>query len=172
MTNDEQKAHFVRLFEANTGLIYKVARMFTHTTQDREDLMNDMAYALWKAFPRFKGDSKVSTWMYKVALNTAMHYARKQKGEWVHFSDLNQGEPQGTVIEWEEPSTTDLLYAYIEDLNPLEKALVLLYLDNHSHEEIASITGLSKTNVGTKLSRITEILRKKATLTTKNHGLE
>lgn len=172
MTNEERKTHFIQLFEANTGLIYKVARSFTYTSQDREDLMNDIAYELWKAFPHFKGASKVSTWVYKVALNTAMHYVRKQKRDWVLFSDMKQGDTLSAVIEPEETSTTDLLYAYIEDLNPLDKAIVILYLDNHSHEEIAVITGLSKTNVGTKISRITDALRKKATLNITHHGLE
>ena len=79
MTKDKLSEQFLSVFEENTGIIIKISRAFTKTTHDREDLINDIALELWKSFERFKGDSKISTWIYRVALNTAINYKRKKK---------------------------------------------------------------------------------------------
>jgi len=160
MTNKLSKNYFVEIFEANIGIIYKISNAYTKTTADRDDLINDIALELWKAFPRFKGHAKISTWIYRIALNTSMNYKRRQKKEISLFSDLKQIDNISTLIDNEDNSNIDLLYNCIEDLDEINKAIIILYLDNNSHDEISEITGISKTNVGTRISRIKEQLRK------------
>jgi RNA polymerase sigma-70 factor (ECF subfamily) len=160
MTNKLSKNYFVEIFEANIGIIYKISKAYTKTTADRDDLINDIALELWKAFPRFKGHAKISTWIYRIALNTSMNYKRRQKKEISLFSDLKQIDNISTLIDNEDNSNIDLLYNCIEDLDEINKAIIILYLDNNSHDEISEITGISKTNVGTRISRIKEQLRK------------
>lgn len=160
MTNKLLKDYFVEIFEANIGIIYKISKAYTRTAADRDDLINDIALELWKAFPRFKGHAKISTWIYRIALNTSMNYKRRQKNEISLFSDLKQIDNISTLIDNEDNSNIDLLYSCIEDLDEINKAIIILYLDNNSHDEISEITGISKTNVGTRISRIKEQLRK------------
>ena len=160
MTNKLLKDYFVEIFEANIGIIYKISKAYTRTAADRDDLINDIALELWKAFPRFKGHAKISTWIYRIALNTSMNYKRRQKNEISLFSDLKQIDNISTLIDNEDNSIIDLLYSCIEDLDEINKAIIILYLDNNSHDEISEITGISKTNVGTRISRIKEQLRK------------
>lgn len=160
MTNKLSKNYFVEIFEANIGIIYKISKAYTRTAADRDDLINDIALELWKAFPRFKGHAKISTWIYRIALNTSMNYKRRQKKEISFFSDLKQIENISTLIDSEDNSNIDLLYSCIEDLDEINKAIIILYLDNNSHDEISEITGISKTNVGTRISRIKEQLKK------------
>lgn len=160
MTNKLSKNYFVEIFEANIGIIYKISKAYTGTAADRDDLINDIALELWKAFPRFKGHAKISTWIYRIALNTSMNYKRRQKKEISLFSDLKQIDNISTLLDNEDNSNIDLLYSCIKDLDEINKAIIILYLDNNSHDEISEITGISKTNVGTRISRIKEQLRK------------
>jgi RNA polymerase sigma-70 factor, ECF subfamily len=163
MADNQLKEQFINLFGANIGIILKISRAYTTTAHDREDLINDIALELWKAFPRFKGDSKLSTWIYRVALNTSMNYKRKKKNNTVPFSDLSQEDSFSRLIENEEDNqATEILYTCIDELNEMNKAIIILYLDGNSHDEIAEITGISKTNVGTRISRIKEELKKMA----------
>ena len=148
------KEKFVDIFKDNIGIILKISRAYTDNKQDREDLVNDIAIELWKSFRTFKGKSKISTWIYRVALNTSMNYRRKKKNDFIFFSDIKK---TGT-IEWlDEPQDNpelDLFYKCIEELDRINKALIILYLEGNSYDEISEITGISKTNVGTKISRI------------------
>jgi RNA polymerase sigma-70 factor, ECF subfamily len=123
-------------------------------------LVNDITLELWKSFGRFKGDSKISTWIYRIALNTSMNYKRKKEKDKLFFpDDLKQFENQGWIIDQPDSSISEILYQCINELNQLNKAIILLYLDGNSHDEISEITGISKTNVGTRISRIKEQLK-------------
>ena len=113
-----------------------------------------------KSFDKFKGDSKVSTWIYRVALNTSMNFNRKRRNDKLFFiGDLMQNNSLSWLIEQTDSSQTDILYQCIDELSELNKALILLYLDGNSHDEISIITGVSKTNVGTRISRIKEQIK-------------
>ncbi len=160
MTNKKIKEQFETIFEENIGIILKISRAFARTTYDRDDLINDIALELWKSFPRFKGNSKLSTWIYRVALNTSMNYKRKKKKNLVFFSEIKQSESIARMVEEEEDLNTDILYKCIDELNELNKAIIILYLDGNSHDEIAEITGISKSNVGTRIGRIKEQIKK------------
>jgi RNA polymerase sigma-70 factor (ECF subfamily) len=146
----------LKVFELNTGIVVKIAKAYTNTTHDREDLMNDIVVELWQSFDTFKGQSCISTWIYRVALNTAMNYRRKKKRDsiFTFWSDSKQIEGLHWFSEEDDASDTELLYRCIEQLDSINKAIILLYLDEKSHEEIALITGISKTNVGTRIGRI------------------
>jgi RNA polymerase sigma-70 factor, ECF subfamily len=163
MTDKQLKEQFTNLFGANIGIILKISRAYTKTIHDREDLINDIALEMWKAFPRFKGESKLSTWVYRIALNTSLNYKRKRKNKTVPFSDISQTEGFSRLIESEtDNQATEILYACIDELNEINKAIIILYLDGNPYDDIAEITGISNTNVGTRLMRIKEELKKMA----------
>ena len=118
----------------------------------------------------FKGKSKVSTWMYRVALNTAMNYRRKSRKKRDFLQDSIGFYPNEPSSEADLNPQVELLYDCIAELDEFSKAIILLYLDGHRHNEIAEITGISKTNVGTRISRIKEQLRTRATSKLTHHG--
>ena len=160
MTDDRQKDQFLDILEKNIGIILKIARAYSNTLHDKEDLINDITLELWKSFGRFKGDSKISTWIYRVALNTSMNSRRKREKDKLLFLDnLKQVESLSWILEPQDSSHTEILYQCIDELNQLNKAIILLYLDGNSHDEISDITGISKTNVGTRISRIKEQIK-------------
>lgn len=160
MPNFNQKDQFLDILEKNIGIIIKIARAYSKTLHDNEDLINDITLELWKSFGRFNGDSKISTWIYRIALNTSMNYKRKrEKDRLFFFDDLKQIENLTWLIEQPDTSHSEILYQCIDELNQLNKAIILLYLDGNSHDEISDITGISKTNVGTRISRIKEQIK-------------
>ena len=159
MTDDNRKTQFVSDFEKNIGIILKISRAYTNTTHDREDLINDIALELWKAYPKFNGDSKISTWFYRIALNVSLNYKRKKKPDLMLYHEVNQIKVSDWLNKEEDNEQIDLLYECIDNLNEFNKAIIILYLDGNSHDEISMITGISKTNVGTRISRIKEQLK-------------
>jgi RNA polymerase sigma-70 factor, ECF subfamily len=160
MTDNRQKDQFLDILEKNIGIIIKIARAYSKTLPDKEDLINDITLELWKSYGRFKGDSKISTWIYRIALNTSLNYKRKREKDRLFFlDDLKQIENISWLIEQPDSSNSEILYQCIDELNQLNKAIILLYLDGNSHDEISDITGISKTNVGTRISRIKEQIR-------------
>jgi len=132
MTDNKQKDEFLDILGKNVGIILKIARAYTVNVADKEDLINDIALELWKSFRRFKGDSKVSTWIYRVALNTSMNYKRKREKDKLFFpDDLNQFQNQELINDPPDSSNSDILYQCIDELNQLNKAIILLYLDGN-----------------------------------------
>ena len=167
MTDKRQKDQFLDILEKNIGIIIKIARAYSKTLHDKEDLINDITLELWKSFGRFKGGSKISTWIYRIALNTSMNYKRKREKDRLFFlDDLKQIENLSWLIEQPDSSHSEILYQCIDELNQLNKAIILLYLDGNSHDDISDITVLSKTNVGTRISRIKEQIKNLATTKT------
>lgn len=152
---------FLKDIEENIGVIIKIARVYAKNSQDREDLINDIALELWKSFKSFNGNSKISTWIYRVALNTSMNYKRKKKNDSLFFSlnDFKKYDTFPWLIEQDNSSDIEVLYQCINELNEINKAIILLYLDGNSHDEISEITGISKSNVGTRISRIKEQIK-------------
>ncbi len=165
MANDKLSEQFLKVFEENIGIVLKISRAYTKTFHDREDLINDIALELWKSFKNFSGDSKISTWIYRVALNTSMNYNRKKKKDslFSFLNDFKQADNLPWLIEQDDSTESEILYQCIDELNEINKAIILLYLDGNSHDEIADITGISKTNVGTRIGRIKEQIKNLAT---------
>jgi RNA polymerase sigma-70 factor (ECF subfamily) len=160
MSENELKEQFISIFEKNIGIILKISRAYTNNNLDREDLINDIALELWKSFPNFKGESKVSTWIYRVSLNVSINYKRKAKPNLVYSLDTVRLGVSDWLTRNEEDSLIDLLYDCIDNLEEFNKAIIILYLEGSSHEEISVITGISRTNVGTRISRIKEQIKK------------
>jgi len=153
---------FISLLEKNLGIILKISKAYTSTQQDKEDLINDIAYEMWKSFSKFEGKSKFSTWVYRIALNTAMNYRRNTRKNREFIRSAIEFYTKEPLSETDVNPQIELLYDCIAELDEYSKAIILLYLDGYKHDEIAEITGISKTNVGTRISRIKEQLKTKA----------
>ena len=155
MKNQEIRDNFVKLIEKNQGIIFKVSKMYCDNEADREDLFQDILIQLWNAYPSFKGLSKFSTWMYRVALNTAI--ARVRKGKKLENEQLTPEFKMDVVDGGHENDLEDrikLLHRAISKLNKAEKAIIMLYMDDYSYEDISDIAGISVSNVGVKIVRI------------------
>ena len=159
----DKKQLFEETINSHLNLVYKVASVYTTNADDKNDLVQDILYQAWKSFDSFRQESKISTWLYRVAMNVAIYQVktRKRNVEAIPLTDQNSELTEDNSNETEEQWQRILFY--INRLNLLDKGIVLLYLENKSHEEIAEITGLSVSNVGTKLSRIKEKLRQQVT---------
>lgn len=157
MTPEEQ---FTSMIQANEGVIFKVSTVYTRTLQDQEDLYQEIVVQLWRSFEKYRGEARISTWIYRIALNTAITRLRQAKRK-IQAVPINQAvlqrtEPSDPVFE----ERVRLLYRYIEGLNDLDKGIILLYLEDRSHEEISEIIGISVSNVSTRLSRIRQKMKK------------
>jgi RNA polymerase sigma factor (sigma-70 family) len=139
------------------ALIHKICRMYRDTLEDQEDLFQEIVYQLWKSYAKFQGKSKITTWMYRIGLNTAMATFRKPKVK-LDYSNIipEQKPPQESQTDsWRE----DLLFVAIRKLDEDERALIALYLDDLSYTEIAEVIGISENNVGVRLNRIKSKLK-------------
>ena len=144
---------FIHAINQNLGIAHKVCKLYFTDMDDREDVLQEMLYHLWRSYPNFDGRSKFSTWMYSVCLNTALTYIRKtKKQKHESLSTTHHQIPDAPTGNKDEAINT--LFQAIAMLSPVNKAIVLLYLENMSYEEIAGITGLSKSNVSVRLVRI------------------
>ena len=152
---------FTTIIEENEKLIYKIARLYTNNTQDQDDLFQEIVIQIWKAFKKFKNHSKVSTWVYRIAMNTAITGLRKRK-QYISVIPIDRTALNYSEIQSDEQKDKlDFLYQCIKELNELDKGIILLYLENKSYSEIADAIGLSETNVGTRMSRIRQKIRSK-----------
>ncbi len=156
----DKKEIFIAAIKSNEGLIYKTASVYTNSIEDRNDLVQEIIYQLWKSFDSFDQRSALSTWMYRIAMNVAIYHLKtaKRKIATVPLDGLFL-DPQDTVDNGLEEKL-NLFRQHINNLNLLDKGIVMLYLEEKSYEEIAQITGISETNVGTKIFRIKEKLKK------------
>lgn len=154
-----REREFVRVVKENEGIIFKITTIYTDNREDQQDLYQDIVYQLWKSFESFRKESKFSTWMYRIALNTALTKLKKnkRKGHVVPIDQVILRQTELYDTDFEE--RIKLLYSHIQQLNVLEKGIMLLLLEGKKHEEIAEITGFTKSNVGTRISRIKEKLK-------------
>ncbi|WP_158967283.1 RNA polymerase sigma factor [Paraglaciecola sp. L3A3] len=159
--NTRNKAFFAQLMEQHKGIVYKIVNSYCQNQDDRQDLAQEILTTMWLVFDKYDNAYKFSTWMYRIALNVAISYYRKDskrqdkananEGYMVHIPDLSQ--------EGERSEEVRQLYDFIAQLDKLNKAIMLLYLESESYDSIASSLGLSKTNVATRIGRIKEALK-------------
>lgn len=146
---------FVKQLEDNQNIVHKICRLYTNDQHAHNDLFQEVTVQLWRAYPKFRGDSKFSTWMYRVALNTAITLYRKstrrvktQDYESVQFKIEDRQEDD------EQMEQLTLLYGAVKQLNDIEKALVFLYLEDKNYREIAETMGITEVNARVKMNRI------------------
>ena len=160
-----KKEQFIKTIDEHKKIIYKIVNSYCQNKEDRKDLEQEIIIQLWNSFDNYNSEYKYSTWMYRIALNVAISFYRKEK-KWSMKNDFYNEESIFKIEEdpIEEQSELNyhlkLLQEFIHNLNELNKALMLLYLEEKSYEEIAEILGITKTNVATKISRIKLKLKK------------
>ncbi|WP_319479372.1 sigma-70 family RNA polymerase sigma factor [uncultured Draconibacterium sp.] len=147
-----KKKEFSELIEKHQAIIHKVTMVYTNGPADREDLFQEICLQLWRSYPNFREEAKFTTWMYRVALNTAISDVRKKNKD-LHFEQLRDNDRMETEPS-DEKEQMRLLYRAISKLNRIDKALILLWLEEKSYDEIAAIMGTTKGNVSVKLVRI------------------
>ena len=148
---------FLKVIHDFQKIIYKICRVYRDSREDQEDLFQEIVYQLWKSYPSFNGESKVSSWIYRIALNTAIAIYRKSKiliDYYQEFPEHIQPSDEKTISENEER-----LFWALRKLNDSEKAVISLYLEDFNYQEIAEITGLSESNIGVRLNRIKNKLK-------------
>ena len=162
MMEKERSQLFEQLLEQNKGILFKVARTYCRDAADQQDLIQEIMVQLWQAFHKYDERLKFSTWFYRIALNVAISFYRKnthRKSRDIPLQEqLDQLEDSADT---EKEGHLVLLEQFINELNDLDKALILLYLEDKSHTEIAHILGISVSNVGTKIGRIKEKLKQR-----------
>jgi RNA polymerase sigma factor (sigma-70 family) len=149
---------FVNTINQHQGIIHKVCRIYCNTQHDHDDLFQEIVLQLWKAFPSFRSESKISTWMYRIALNTAISGLRKKKIALTELDDSLSFRLEDRPVPSREEELQEL-YKAIAQLSDIEKSIVLLYMEDKPYDEIAEITGITANYVAVKMSRIKEKLR-------------
>ncbi len=154
-------SEFERTIRENAGVLHKLCRVYTYNADEYEELFQEMLVQIWRSTKNFRGEAKISTWIYQICINTALSFrsnlARRKK----RFETLD-----GKIFVQPAPDTAkdeqlQKLYAAIRELKPIDRAIVSLYLDDKSYEETAQILGISKTNVATRLMRLKKQLMEK-----------
>jgi RNA polymerase sigma factor (sigma-70 family) len=158
-TSKEQKKEFLTFLENYKKLITKVSGIYCHDREERKDLIQEIIIHLWKSFPKYDSKYPPSTWTYRIAINVSISFLRK------NASQKRTREGYRSEVQWMEfdPPPNDerleMLYHFIDLLKPLDKAIILLYLEEHSNKKIADIMGLTISNVSTRKLRIKETLK-------------
>ncbi len=158
--NKELKNKFVKELQSNQGIIHKICRAYTKGDAQHKDLFQEISIQLFNAYPKFRGDAKFSTWMYRVAINTAISLYRKSKRQ-VQTSELFDNLKELEFKDYDDTKDRQvaMLYQAINKLNDIEKALVLMYLDDKPYVEISDVLGISEVNARVKMSRAKTKLR-------------
>jgi len=155
------KKEFLQLIDKHQGIIHKISIIYSKTDEDKKYLFQEIVCQLWKSYPKYRGEAQFSTWMYRVALNTALMNMRQES---VNPVAREKVEILKTTLHdmFHHELNEDVLSLYmaINQLSPINKAIIILYLEQRSYEEIAGILGLTKTNVGVRLNRIKNELKK------------
>lgn len=152
--------NFVDIINKHRALIYKVCRLYCADPEDQKDLFQEIILQVWKSLGSFRQESSLSTWMYRVALNTAITHFKKERRlgsriplAGIEIPDIGSGDNNDELLAE--------LFKAIEDLDKIDKSIILLYLEEKTYDEISMISGLSKSNVGVRINRIKTKLSKR-----------
>lgn len=156
----EAEKPFVTLINENQGLIHKVCMLYENDREARNDLFQEIVLQLWRSFPTFRGEAKITTWMYRIALNTAISGLRK-RGRTIKTEDILERHFNFSDVsdETQEENFQKLQWA-IRQLTEIERAMIMMALDEIPYEEIAETIGITQNNVRVRMNRIREKLRK------------
>lgn len=160
-SNEMRIDEFLMLITKNQGIIHKICNVYANSSEDKNDLKQEIILQLWKSYPGFKSKSKFSTWMYRIAFNTAITNIRKSKQHPIieAFSGPELSFSEKEDVDYLNDNINNL-YKAIAKLKDVEKAIVMLYLEERSYKEIGEIIGISEKNVSVKLVRLKEKLKK------------
>jgi RNA polymerase sigma-70 factor (ECF subfamily) len=150
---------FITLLNQHQKIIYKVCNLYMDLQADREDLFQEITLQAWKAYGKFRRDAKFSTWLYRVALNTAITFFRKEKRQPALFSTATVPDANATDAPDPVEEQVKALYTAISDLSRIDKALVMLYLEDYNYNEIGEMMGITANNVAVKMTRIKSKLK-------------
>ncbi|CAM1340861.1 RNA polymerase sigma factor [Tenacibaculum amylolyticum] len=152
---------FLSDFESNQNIVHKICRIYTTNKNDHNDLFQEITIQVWKNYSKFRGDAKFSTWMYRVALNTAISLYRKSTKA-VRTQDISDVAYKIKSVEYDDTEELQLkaLYKAVQRLNDIDKALVFLYLEDKSYREISDTLGISEVNARVKMNRAKDKLKK------------
>lgn len=158
--NKELEHSFVEQLQKHQNIVHKVCRLYTNNVDAHNDLFQEITIQLWRAYPKFRGDAKFSTWMYRVGLNTAITLYRKSKRR-ITTQGFDAVEFKIKAEEYDdtEEQQLKLLYQAVHQLNDIEKALVLLYLEDKDYREISETLGITEVNARVKMNRVKKKLR-------------
>jgi RNA polymerase sigma-70 factor (ECF subfamily) len=158
--NKELEHKFVTELEDNQNIVHKVCSLYTNDRDSHNDLFQEITIQLWRAYPKFRGEAKFSTWMYRVALNTAITLYRKSKRR-VKTQDFDSVIYKIKTDEYDdtEERQLKLIYDAVKQLGDIDKALVFLYLEDKDYSEIAATLGITEVNARVKMNRIKNKLR-------------
>jgi len=158
--NKELEHSFVEQLQKHQNIVHKVCRLYTNNQDAHNDLFQEITIQLWRAYPKFRGDSKFSTWMYRVGLNTAITLYRKSKRK-IKTDDFDSHQFRIKAEEYDstEEDQLKLLYQAVHELNDIEKALVLLYLEDKDYKEISTTLGITEVNARVKMNRVKKKLK-------------
>ena len=145
------------MLKDHQNIIHKICMMYTRNEADHEDLFQEVVFQAWKSFESFKGDSKLSTWLYRVSLYTALTHKRKKNADMGKYGI----ELEYTQIDDNMENDIKKLYSIVDELSTVDKAVVTLYLDSCSYEEMADIMGTTVNNIGVRINRIKKKLKEK-----------
>lgn len=160
MTEKEQKEDFKNIIEQHKGIFYKVARAYCPNEDDRQDLIQEIMIQVWQSKHRYNKQFKISTWLYRISLNVAISFYRKNTTRANKHTILSEQAAQIPMEDkTEDERQLNLLEKFISELKEIDKALMVLYLEEKSHAEIAEILGMSISNTGTKIGRIKDKLK-------------
>jgi RNA polymerase sigma factor (sigma-70 family) len=154
MTTPELQERFQTVVDQHKKILYKICNSYCRNRDYREDLAQEIIIQLWRSFDKFDERYRFSTWMYRIALNVAISFYRRENRRTRYVIAGEEHLLEALDETTNQPEEILLLYDFIEGLDPLNKALVLLYLDGNNYQEIAEVLGISETNVATKISRL------------------
>ncbi len=159
--NKELEHKFISEFQKNQNIVHKVCRIYTTNRDAHNDLFQEITIQLWKAYPKFRGDSKLSTWMYRIGLNTAITLYRKSKRT-INTQDFDNVLYRIESQEYDdtEEEQLKLMYSAIHQLSDIDKALIFLYLEEKNYKEISQTLGISEVNARVKMNRVKTRLKK------------
>lgn len=155
--SSQTETAFLKLVNQHKGILYKASRIYADSVEDREDLQQEILIQLWKSYQNFKGNSEFSTWMYRVAINTAITYLKKEKQRTSNQTDVpHHFEVQNEDYNPAKDKQLEVFYSAVQELKALEKAIIFYFMEGMSHKEIGENLGLSEVNARVKLNRTKE----------------
>jgi len=161
MTTPALQEKFQTLVDEHKKILYKVCYSYCRNRDDREDLAQEIIVQLWRSFASFDERCRFSTWTYRIALNVAISFYRRENTRTRHVLSDDEKVLNAADETANRSAEVQALYEFIDGLEPLNKALILLYLDGNSYSEIADVVGITETNVATKISRLKQTMREK-----------